>query len=228
MSNKFFDAIIKGDQAAVEKLIAADARLLHAATREGLTPILLAAYNHQPGIAELLADRTVTISIYEAAATGKYQQVVMFVAKSPELVNAYAEDGYQPLGLAAYCGQLKVVEFLLKAGAWPNAVSRNKSKSTPLHSAVAGEFKDIVYRLLEAGSDPNVQDLDGLTPLHYAAKNGQVELIRLLLEYGANLQGRDNQGRTALDLATTAGHTMASMLLKSGITKRFRKTQLGS
>jgi ankyrin repeat protein len=228
MSTKFFEAIKKGDRATVERMIASDSKLLHLSTPDGLSPILLAAYDHQHEIAEVLADHTVTITIFEAAATGKLQQIVMFIAKSPELVNAYAEDGYQPLGLAAFCGQLKVVDFLLKAGAGANAISRSKSKATPLHSAVAGGFMEIAYRLLEAGSDPNVQQVDGLTPLHYAAQNGHVEMIRLLLEYGANLPAQDKNGKTALDLASEKGHTMAVMLLRSGITKRFRKVQTSS
>jgi ankyrin repeat protein len=225
MSTKFFDAIKKGDLETVEKMIAADPKLLHVNTKDGLSPILLAAYDHQPEIAEMLVDHTVTISIYEAAATGKLQQIVMTIAKSPEMVNAYADDGYQPLGLAAYCGQLKVVDFLLKVGAWPNTVSRSKSKATPLHSAVEGGYMDIAFRLLEAGSDPNTPQVDGLTPLHYAAKNGQVDLIRMLLDYGANLNAQDKQGKTALDYARENGHSLAAMLLKSGITKRFRKAQ---
>ncbi|HTX92991.1 MAG TPA: ankyrin repeat domain-containing protein [Anaerolineales bacterium] len=225
MSAKFFEAIKNGDRTVVESMIAEDPRLLHATDLEGLSPILLAAYNHRPEIAEILADHTVTLSIFEAAATGKYQQMVMFIAKSPELANAYAQDGYQPLGLAAFCGHVKVVDFLLKAGAWPNSVSRSKSKATPLHSAVSGGYIDIAYRLLEAGADPNVQQVDGLTPLHYAAQNGQVDMIRILLEYGANLPVQDKNGKTALDLATEKGHKMAAMLLRSGITKRFRKVQ---
>lgn len=226
MSAKFFKAIQHGDRETVGQMIAANPKLLHAKARNGLSPILAAAYYRQPEIADMLADHTVAISIFEAAATGRTKQIVLFLAKQPELVNAYAPDGFQPLGLASFFGHQEAVEYLLKAGAWVNAPSKNEQRVAPLHSAVASGYIDIAYRLLEAGADPNLRQQGDFTPLHAAAQNGQIEMIRLLLNYGADLQVRNKAGKTALDLAAEKGHTLATAILRAGITRRFHKTKV--
>jgi len=223
MSEIFYQAIQKGDLDTVGKMIAADPTLLHTKAKDGLSPILTAAYHRHYRIADLLIDHTVTITIFEAAATGRAQQVSLFLARQPDLINTYAPDGFQALGLATFLGHINVVDYLLKAGAWVNEPSRNELLITPLHSAVVCGYSQIAYRLLEAGADPNLRQGDGYTPLHIAAMNNLIEMIRLLLNYGADLQVTDKNGKTALELANEKGHNLAATLLRAGITRRFRK-----
>ncbi len=225
MSALFFEAIRRGDRQAFEAMVAADPKLINERDENGLSPIMTAAYYQQTEIAARLIDLTVTITIFEAAATGRLQQLTRMLAKDPGLVNAYAEDGFQPLGLAVLFGHTKAVEFLLKAGAWVNAASKNKLHSTPLCSAAARGYVDIAYLLLDAGADPNAKQSGDISPLHSAASLGQVEMIRLLLNYGADLNVQNKEGRTPLDLATEKGHQPAVLLLKAGITRRFRKAK---
>ena len=215
---------MQGEKSQVEKQLASDPALIHARDASGRSPIMVAAYYQQPEIATLLIDHSVTITIFEAAATGKVQHLMLMLAKEPSLVNAYAEDGFQPLGLAALFGHLDAVDFLLRAGAWVNGASKNKLQATPLNSAAARGYVDVAYHLLEAGADPNVKQTGEITPLHSAAFNGQVDMIRVLLEHGANLQARNKDGKTPLELASETGHYPAAMLLRAGITRRFRKT----
>jgi ankyrin repeat protein len=139
------------------------------------------------------------------------------------LINSYAEDGFQPLGLAAFFGHLEVVTFLLKAGAWVNTASKNELHVTPLASAVAGGYLTIAYRLLDAGADPNIAQAGGIMPLHSAAASGNLEMIRMLLEFGASLHAVSENGKKPVDLAVENGHELAEKLLRSGITKRFRR-----
>jgi ankyrin repeat protein len=61
-----------------------------------------------------------------------------------------------------------------------------------------------VTRLLAAGTDPNVEDLDGDTPLHIAAEQCRADLAELLLRHGADPNVRNNEGKTPADLANCA------------------------
>ena len=220
MSKEFFDAIKQGDMAEVERRLKQDPVLIHA-RENGLSPILVAAYHHEPQIASFLADKTVAISIFEAAATGKINNIIRLLARDPNLVNAYSEDGFSPLGLACFFGHSDVAEYLVKAGASINSRSHNRLKAAPIQSATARGHRKIVKLLLEHGADPNIREQGGYTPLHAAAQNGDDEIIRVLLFGGADLTIASNNGKTALDLAIEAGHEKASLLLGEGITKRF-------
>lgn len=221
MEKEFFDAIKEGNKDEVEQRLMQDPSLIHA-KENGLSPILVAAYHQEPEIASFLADKTVAINIFEAAATGKTNNIIRLLARDPELVNAYAEDGFQPLGLACFFGHFDVAAYLVKAGAPINSPSRNELQAAPLQSAAAGGHKKIVTLLIEHNADPNVREAGGYTPLHAAAQNGDEEMIRTLLFGGADMSLTSNDGRTPLDLAMEAGHAKATLLLGEGITRRFR------
>src|SRR5512147_2922502 len=124
MSISFFDAIRQGNRYEVERQLIVDPSLVH--TREdGLSPILVAVYHGQKELASFLADKTIVLSIFEAASTGKINHIIRLLARDPQLVHAYAEDGFQPLGLACYFGHYDAAEYLARAGAPLNSPARN-------------------------------------------------------------------------------------------------------
>jgi ankyrin repeat protein len=221
MSAGFFEAIRQGNKQEVERRLRLSPSLIHA-RENGLGPILVAAYHHEPEIASFLADKTVALTIFEASATGKLSNIIRILAREPQLVKAYSEDGFQPLGLACFFGHFELAEYLVKAGAPINSASHNGLKAAPLQSAAAAGHAKIVEMLLENRADPNVREQGGYTPLHAAAQNGDEEMIRTLLYGGADLNVNSNDGKTPLDLAKEAGHTKAVTLLEEGITKRLK------
>jgi uncharacterized protein len=222
MSLSFFDAIRQGNRYEVERQLIVDPSLVHT-REEGLSPILVAAYHRQSELASFLADKTIVLTIFEAAATGKLNHIIRLLAKDPQLVNAYAEDGFQALGLASFFGHYDTAEYLARAGAPLNSSARNTLKASPLHSAAAGGHSRIVKMLLGLGADPNLREQDGFTPLHIAAQNDDIDTIRLLLLGGADLTLKSQDGKTALDVALDAGKEKASALLGEGVTKRFKR-----
>jgi ankyrin repeat protein len=221
MSAKFLDAIKQGKREEVERQLDEDPGLIHV-REEGLSPIMIAAYHGHPAIASYLADKTVALTIFEAAATGKINNILRLLARDPQLVNAYAVDGFQALGLASYFGHYDVAEYLVKAGAPVNSPSRNDLKAAPIQSAAAAGHTKIVDLLLKNKADPNVREQGGYTPLHAAAQNGDRETIRALLYGGADLTILSDDGKIPLDLALEEGHTEAAKILQEGITKQFK------
>src|SRR5215831_5974489 len=109
----FFAAVKAGDNAEVNRLLDADPALITAKDENGLSAVLTAAYYQVPGIAQLLVQCGADLSIYEACAVGELARVKDWVEQQPEWVNAYAADGFQPLGLAAFFGHADIVAFLL-------------------------------------------------------------------------------------------------------------------
>jgi ankyrin repeat protein len=225
MSAVFFKAIQDGDKDRVESLLHDNPNLLLAKDKDNLSPLMVAVYNHKPEIASLFLERMAALSIHEAAATGKMTHIISNLAREPELVNTYAEDGFQPLGLAAYFGQQEAVEYLLKAGAQVNSPVKNALGVTPLQSAVAGCHLEITDLLLRAGADPNVKDSGGSSPIHVAAQCGDARIAHLLIFGGANLETASKDGKQPLDVALEAGHEEVAELIRKGITRRFRKKQ---
>ena len=126
MSAGFFEAIRQGNRQEVERRLRLSPSLIHA-REDDFSPILVAAYHHEQEIASFLADKTVALTIFEASATGKLNNIIRLLARDPQLVNAYAEDGFQPLGLACFFGHFEAAEYLVKAGASINSPSRKVS-----------------------------------------------------------------------------------------------------
>ena len=154
MSN-LLQAVYRGDQAAVDELLAAEPEL----------------------------------DVFEAAAVGRIERLRELLDADPKVANAWAEDGFQPLGLASFFGRVDAARLLIERGAEVNSASRNDFKVMPLHSAVAEKDAETRYELatllLEHGADPNARQQDDFTPLMAADQQGDARLRELLVEHGA-------------------------------------------
>lgn len=199
-----FDAIEQGDTERVREL--ADA----AGERDdqGVSALLYAQYHRRSELVEALRSRRGELDVFEAAALGETERVRELVDADPALVNAYAEDGFFPLGLAAFFGHPETVRLLLERGADATQVSRHAQIVVqPLHSAAAdGGNVETARLLLDAGADPNATQPGGFTALHAAAMEGNAELAELLLERGADPALATDEGTTPADMAAEAGH----------------------
>jgi ankyrin repeat protein len=127
--------------------------------------------------------------VFEASAAGRAERVRELLDEDPSLANAWADDGFQPLGLASFFGHVEAARLLVERGAEVNSASRNDMKVMPLHSAVATGDPDARYELakllLEQGADPNALQQDDYTPLMAAEHHGDERLRGLLIEHGA-------------------------------------------
>ena len=158
-----------------------------------MSELLQAVYRGDQEKAEQLLAENPELDVFEAAALGRTERLRELLDEDASLANAWAEDGFQPLGLASFFGHVEAVRLLLKRGAEVNSASRNDFKVMPLHSAVATRDSDTRYELakllLEHGADPNARQQDEFTPLMAADQHGDTRLRELLVQQGAENAG---------------------------------------
>ena len=197
--DELFDAIRRGDLAAVKSLVDDDPSL--ASARSGnVSAVLTALYHGQHDIARLLAGRA-SIGFHEAAALGDLDRVRTLLVATPSLLDERSADGFPPVGLAIFFRHPDVAKFLIERGADVNAAASNAQKVAPVHAAAAVRDIETMKLLLERGADPNaVQQMD-VTPLHGAASRGDVEMAKLLLAHGARADAKMSDGTSVAALA---------------------------
>ncbi len=210
----FLQAVQNGEMKAVRSALAEEPGLARVQTSSGLSMVLLAAYYQHPQLARLLAEGRTDLTIFEAAAVGDLERVRELVAADRSRLAAFAADGFQALGLAAFFAQPEVAAYLIEQGAPVNQASRNDSRVMPLHSAVASGQIEIARQLLEHGADPNAVQADEFVPLHGAAQNGNQAILELLLAHGAQ-DRRTQAGKGAVAIAREAGKNDAAAFLIS-------------
>ena len=128
------------------------------------------------------------LNVFEAATLGRTDRLRELLAADASLANAFGDDGFQPLPLAAFYGHVDAARVLLEHGADPNTLSRNERiKTNALHAAAASENKgrevrlELCKLLLEHGADPSIpQGGSEFRALDAARMNGDEELERLL------------------------------------------------
>jgi ankyrin repeat protein len=182
----------------------------------GVSAPLLALYHRRKDTADFLVTRKearAPLDVFEAAAFGRTARLDAILDDEPTLVDAYAADGFFPLGLAAFFGQEEAVRLLLARGASPNLAARNPMKVAAIHAACAAGSLGIARALIEAGADVNAVQQAGYTPLHAAAMTGRIDLAKLLLDRGADPSAKADDGRTALAMARDAKHLAVVDLL---------------
>ena len=153
-----------------------------------MSEVLQAIYRGDRDEAERLAqDRD--LNIFEASALGRSGRVRELLDEDASRANAFANDGFQPLGLAVFFGNVETAKLLLERGAEVNSASRNQMKVMPLHSAAAIRDPSLRYELckllLNHGADANAVQQDEFTPLMAADQHGDARLRELLVAHGA-------------------------------------------
>jgi ankyrin repeat protein len=126
----------------------------------------------------------------------------------------YAVDGTPGSDAWDPEAQYAIVEFLILAGANPNAT--DNSGVAPLHRAVRSRCAAAVRALLMNEADACMRNKRGSTPLHLAIQNtgrggtgstvareAQQEIIRLLLSHGARPSDKNAAGRSVQECATS-------------------------
>lgn len=206
MEQAWFATVKSGNLDEIRRLAREQPALAGAREANGVSGILTAVYHGRHDAATLLVELGAPVDIFEASALGLVDRITAHLRADPGLVSAYAQDGFYPLGLAAFFGHLAAVQALIASGADVHAMARNSFKVRPIHAAAASRNLEILRAVLEAGADPNMAQQQGFVPLHEAASSGNRAMAELLVRHGANPTLANEAGKTSIDLAIEKGH----------------------
>ncbi|KAK1629906.1 hypothetical protein QYE76_004221 [Lolium multiflorum] len=198
------------------KFLIKDLRLdVNAAGEHGLSPLMCAIYGIAPKrIVELLLDRGANpnienregFTVLHVIATKKdlffrdLFGIADILLSRGANVDSMSSEG-TPLHIAAQCGNVEMMEVLLKYKANPNRVVR--LFYAPLTLALFASSLKCVELLIKAGADVNAGS--PATPLTLAATDGLADCIKCLLEAHADPNIPDEIGRMPVELAAIHG-----------------------
>ena len=90
----------------------------------------------------------------------------------------------------------------------------------PIHKIIESKEKnkhDVLKKMLDLGSDPNIKDSNGWSALHYSCQLGDYNSVEILLNNGASIDAYSNNKRIPLHLAAYRGFpNIVELLLKNG------------
>lgn len=213
-TQEIFDVVRAGDTTRLKALLAAEPGLVNARNERGHSPVLIAQYHHKNDAVAVLLAAGPDLDLFDAASVGDTARVAALLDRDPSQINAYSNDGFYPLGLAAFFDHPDTVKLLIARGADLQQVARNPMKVQPLNAAVAGHSTASVRALVEAGAPIDPQQQEGWTPLHGAVHQGNIEMTKYLLAHGADLKIQNEQGKNAIGLAADKGNLDMLKLLK--------------
>ncbi|CZR52846.1 uncharacterized protein PAC_02723 [Phialocephala subalpina] len=180
-----------------------------------------AAANKYEAIVKLLLDNGANINAQgghygnalQAAAACGHEAVVKLLLDNRANINGKDSQGRLVLHLAMRNvdeeeNQVKLIKYLLSAGAKPEWTYADRQGCSALHFAASGGSVEALKLILSFGIniDVNMPDSHGWTPLHWACRNGDTETVQLLIDNGAGLQNKNMQAWTPLDVAIFCGN----------------------
>uniref|UniRef100_A0A8C4SLQ6 Ankyrin repeat and FYVE domain containing 1 n=1 Tax=Erpetoichthys calabaricus TaxID=27687 RepID=A0A8C4SLQ6_ERPCA len=148
----------------------------------------------------------------DLALSRKLESIATTLVNNKADVDMIDHNGWSLLHKAVHRGDEFASTFLIRNSSKVNAATAT-SLETPLHLAssftpkkhsprVMTGMASITEALLDAGSNPNMQDSNGRTPVHTAVLSGNDAVFsQLLLCKELNLELKDHEGNTALWLA---------------------------
>jgi ankyrin repeat protein len=213
-------AVERDDVELAELLLTAGARV-STRTREGVTPLQLAAINGSAAMVGRLirsgADPNAPLTpagdtaLMLAARTGKTDAVRLLLEARADVNARESWGGTTALMWAVAQDHAEAARLLIAAGADVNARS---------HYVAAANGRGFEGRTPVASrTEEKVEEFASgwLTPLMFAARDGRLELARMLAAAGADVDAVAGDGKTALALAIFNGsYEVASFLVDRG------------
>ncbi|KAM5193033.1 death-associated protein kinase 1 [Mantella aurantiaca] len=139
-------------------------------------------------------------------------------------VNQPNKHGTPPLLIAAGCGNIQMLELLIKRGAHIDV--QDKAGSNALYWASRHGHVETLKFLHQNSCPLDVKDKSGETALHVAARYGHVEVIQHLCSIGSNPDIQDKEAETPLHCASWHGYyPVAKALCRAGCNVNIRNRE---
>uniref|UniRef100_A0A2K5PJ42 RING-type E3 ubiquitin transferase n=1 Tax=Cebus imitator TaxID=2715852 RepID=A0A2K5PJ42_CEBIM len=135
-------------------------------------------------------------------ALGNAARALDLLRRRPGQVDA-KNQGRTALQVAAYLGQVELVQLLLQARAGVDLP--DEEGNTALHYAALGNQPEAARVLLNAGCRVDAINSTQSTALHVAVQRGFLEVVRTLCERGCDVNLPDAHSDTPLHSAISAG-----------------------
>ncbi|MFC5608096.1 ankyrin repeat domain-containing protein [Variovorax soli] len=155
----------------------------------------------------------------QVATYARQREAIRLLAQAGASLNAFENDRYDAVTIAAVADDTKTLAVLLELGASAGQTTSRYDGTALIAAAHLGH--DEIVRQLIAAKAP----LDHVNNLHWTALIESIVLgdggprhqrtLALLVDAGANLQLADREGRTPLQLASARGYTAMENKLKA-------------
>lgn len=208
------------------KEMANDKGLLEQKTnQDNVTPVMYLISMKKPEAAKILVQKGANLNWQDRwgqtapmyALEQGYDDLLWYmISKKPDLDVQTNDTDYTILWLAINKGNMRVLKWLVDAGADVNHKSREGD--TPLAFAVyKNDVKIVSYLLSSKTIKPDAPARDGVTPLMFAAQNGNAQIISMLIKSGAKPNAANKDGLTPMHGAASSGKVEAiKALIKAG------------
>ncbi|MGH0164925.1 UNVERIFIED_CONTAM: hypothetical protein FKN15_047979 [Acipenser sinensis] len=139
-------------------------------------------------------------------------------------INQPNKHGTPPLLTAAGCGNIQMLDLLMRTGAQIHA--KDKSGSNAVYYASRHGHVETLKFLNEMKCPLDVQDKSGETALHVAARYGNLDVVQYLCSIQANPNLRDREQETPLHCAAWHGYySVAKALCEAGCEVNFKNKE---
>ena len=177
--NSYFDSVIEGDLPCIRY------------------------YIEVMGVLPDQKDKSFNTALHYACL-GNFLDIVQYLVEVQHVsLNMLNYEEKTPLQIASDAGHTKIIQYLLKAGAYINS---ENIEFNMIEAAKQGKLSSIKYLIEEEKQDKNQVDLLGNSSLHYACKFGYLPIVEYLADQGAELNTINSAGETPLNIALNNKH----------------------